>query len=153
MTTESRLRDTPNLSCWLWHPWIERLCQGAKPYELYLKFKHNSCCLLSVISCVCPNSVPSWITETGKSERKGTSGGHPRRGSWTLHAWLKTEVVSRIHCEWQNQAPSAAFACVASYISSFPLSCFAYHCRKTEKRNAKTRLLKIQCERCRKFIW
>lgn len=36
-----------------------------------------------------------------------------------------------------SDRPSVAFASVASYLFLSPLSCFAYHYREMEKRNAK----------------
>lgn len=67
----ARQRDTSTRAAAFAVP-VPLLCQGAKPYELCLRFKYNSCCLLPLTSCLCPGSVPSWITENIKVQKEGS---------------------------------------------------------------------------------
>lgn len=67
---------------------------GSKADELCLTFKHNSCCLVSLISCLCPNSS----SVLGERKYEGPGGEEQVEGALekevgreTIHAWVNAD--------------------------------------------------------------
>lgn len=52
---------------------------GSKADELCLTFKHNSCCLVSLISCLCPNSSSVLDERNMKAQEEGSKWRAPQK--------------------------------------------------------------------------